>query len=99
MTKENQRHRDQKQSDASLRNDAVNEPLEQQRREQREQAAGRDAQKAGQVPVQKRPNLLDQPDEFRWQPVRPSLMSDGGQRAASRMPARRAIMSRLRMRV
>jgi hypothetical protein len=37
------------------------------------------------VPAQKRANLLDQPDEFRRHPLRPSLVSDGGQRAASRM--------------
>jgi hypothetical protein len=49
------------------------------------------------VPVQKWPNLLDQPDELGRQPVRPSLVSDGGQRAASRMPARSAILSSLGM--
>ena len=95
VTEENQRHCDQKRSDTALRNDDVDEPLKQQRREQREQAAGGYTQKTGQVPVQKWPNLLDQPDEFGRQPVRPSLVSDGGQRTASRMPARSAIMSSL----
>jgi hypothetical protein len=65
VTEENQRHCDEQQSHTSLRNDAVNQPLEKQRREQREQAAGRDAQEAGQVQLQNRPNLFDQPDEFR----------------------------------
>jgi hypothetical protein len=40
------------------------------------------------VPVQERPNLFDQPCEFSRQPLRPSLLSDGGQRATSPMPAR-----------
>ena len=53
----------------------------------------------GQVPVQKRPNLCDQPDEFRRQPVRTSLLSDRGQRAASRMPVRSTIMSSLGTRI
>ena len=99
MTEENQRHCEHQQSDASLRDDAVNEPLKQQWREQGEKAASRDAQETRQVPVQKWPNLFDQPDKFRRQPVRPSLLSDGGQRAASRMPARSAIMSSLRTRM
>jgi len=71
-----------------MRYDAINEPLEQQRREQREKAASRDAQETAQVPVQERPNLFDQPCEFSRQPLRPSLLSDGGQRATSPMPAR-----------
>jgi hypothetical protein len=85
VTEENQRHCEQQQSDASLRNDAVDEPLKQQGREQGEKAAGRDAEETGQVPVQKWPNLFHQPDEFSGQPVRASLLGDGGQRWASRM--------------
>ena len=47
VTEENQRHCDQKQSDALLRDDAVNEPLKQQGRKQREKAATRNAHEAG----------------------------------------------------
>ena len=50
------------------------------------------------MPVQKWLKLFDQPDKFRRQPVRPSVLSDR-QRAASRMPARSAIMSSLGMRM
>jgi hypothetical protein len=77
VTEEDQRYCEQQQPDTTLRNDDVNEPLEQQRREQREKAASRDAQETGQVPVEKRPNLFDQPGEFSRQPVRASLLHIG----------------------
>jgi hypothetical protein len=89
VTEKNQSHREQQQSHAFLRNDPVDEPFNQERRNKSEQTTSSDRKKTGQMPMEQWPNPLDQPDEFGRQskPMGPSLVCDRGQRAATRISA------------
>jgi hypothetical protein len=75
-----------------MRNDRINEPFEQEGRNQSQKASSRDREKTGQMPMDQRPNLFHQPDELGRQskpqqskPMRLSLVYVRRQREAARM--------------
>lgn len=70
MTEEDEYNSQEQQSQAFLGNNVINDPLEKKWGQKRKQASSSDREKAEQMPVEERPDLANQPNEFGWQPTR-----------------------------